>query len=67
MITQLPPTYLVQTADKCLHGYNSVGILLCDLARHKGEPVTILKLNDSGWTVRYSPITEEQLREKEAS
>lgn len=61
------PNYFIQTADKALHAYWRLDILLVDLASNKriGEvPMTILKLVRYGGTVGYSPITEEELHKE---
>lgn len=55
------PKWFVRTEDGSLHGYYTLDVLLCHLTEHRGENFEILELK-KGWSVRYSPITEETLR-----
>lgn len=60
------PNYLVQTADKTLHAYWRLDILLCELTVNSGEEVTVFQAI-KGWTLRYEPVTIEALRAKAES
>lgn len=56
------PKYLVQVADKSLHGYWTLSVLLCDLTFNK-EEVQVFELSGKSLTVCYQLVTIEQLRE----
>lgn len=56
------PNYLVQSKDGVLHGYVRLDVLLCDLATNRNEKVSLFELVRSGFTIRYVPITEDELR-----
>ena len=61
------PGWFVQTADRRLHAYYTLHVLLCDLALNPNEQVTILELSPSGGVVTYVPVTPESLRQKGAA
>ena len=57
------PIYLVQSADQVLHGYWSPIMLLCDLARNRGEDVKLFKASSPLGKVKYAPCTEAAIQE----
>jgi len=58
------PRWFIQTQDGVLHAYWDRSILLIDISRNKGEPVTILQLR-RGIRDLYAPITEAEMRQEE--
>lgn len=54
------PKYFVLTQDGNLHGYNREDILKCDLATND-PPQQMFRLNDSGLTINYVPISKAEL------
>lgn len=58
------PRWFIQTEDQNLHAYYTLGVLLADLAKNKGEKVTILRLEEEGFTTRFSPVSESELRKE---
>lgn len=57
------PRWFIQTEDGALHSYWTLGILLCDLTLHRGEPVRILEAR-RGPLLAYELVTEGELRER---
>jgi len=55
------PKFLVQTADKNLHGYYTLSVLLLDITFNK-EEVQVYELMSNSLTVRYRPTTVEALK-----
>jgi len=56
----MQPKWFIQTADKSLHGYLTLEILLIDLNRNRYEEITILEAV-RGFTIRYEVTTEAAL------
>lgn len=61
------PIYFVQTSDGKLHAYWDLDLLLCDLAFNGEREVKVLKRDDGGPMLTYSPVSLSDLKKEKAA